>query len=113
VQIRRFLRRQARREPALALRNPRALTDEIAAVKSGAKAPEDYVRDDYYLQEYWDKRWKSPPPPEVVQAVELLRQGQAIVVVVAHTGLSRGRVKYLRAALQAGRCGLDAGRSGS
>ena len=96
------------------MRNPPALTDEIAAAKSEAKAPADYVRDDYYLQEYWNQRWKSPMPPEVVQAVELLRQGQPIVEVVARTGLRRGRVKYLRAALQAGRCGLDAGRrSGS
>jgi DNA invertase Pin-like site-specific DNA recombinase len=104
-QIRRFLQQQGRREPALALRNPPTLADEIAAVKSAAKAPAD----DYYLQEYWDNRWKSPLPPEVVKAVELLRQGQPIVEVVARAGLPRGRVKYLRAALQAGRCGLDAG----
>ena len=114
VQIRRFLRRQARREPALALLNPPALTDEIAAAKSEAKTPAEYVRDDYYLQEYWDKRWQSPLPPEVVQAVELLRQGQPIVEVASRTGLPRERVKYLRAALQSGRCGLDTGRgSGS
>ena len=114
VQIRRFLRRQAQSEPALALLNPPTLTDEIAAAKSEARPPADYVRDDYYPQEYWAKRWQSPLPSEVLQAVDLLRQGQPIVEVVARTGLPRDRVKYLRAALQAGRCGLDAGRrSGS
>jgi uncharacterized protein (DUF433 family) len=43
-QIRRFLQRQARREPELALRNPPGLTDEIDVAKSEAKAPEDYTR---------------------------------------------------------------------
>ena len=89
------------------------LTDEIAAAKSEAKPPEEYVRrQDYYLMQYWDDKWKSPLPPEIVQAVELLKQGKPIVEVVDRTGLSRGRVKYIRAALQAGRCGLEAaGRS--
>ncbi|MGA8761063.1 MAG: hypothetical protein WB611_32965, partial [Stellaceae bacterium] len=59
-----------------------------------------------------DDKWKSPLPPEIVQAVELLKQGKPIVEVVDRTGLSRNRVKYIRAALQAGRCGLEAaGRS--
>jgi hypothetical protein len=91
------------------------LTDEIAAAKSEAKLPADYVRrDDYYLQQYWDDKWKAPLPPAVVQAVELLEQGKPIVEVVDRTGLSRNRIKYIRAALQAGRCGLNAGRrSGS
>ena len=115
VQIRRFLLRRARREPALALGHSPVLTDEIAAAKSEAKPPADYVRrDDYYLQQYWDDRWRSPLPPEVVRAMELLEQGKPIVEVVDRTGLPRGRVKYIRAALQAGRCGLNAGRrSGS
>ena len=114
-QIRRFLLRRARREPALALGHSPVLTDEIAAAKSEAKPPADYVRpDDYYLQQYWDDKWKSPLPPAVVQAVELLEQGKPIVEVVDRTGLPRSRVKYIRAALQAGRCGLEAaGRSGS
>jgi hypothetical protein len=111
VQIRRFLRRRAHREPALALRNPPALTDEIATAKSEAPPPANYVRrDDYYMLEYWADKWTAPLPPEVAQAVELLRQGQPIVEVVDRTGLSRGKVKYLLAALQAGRCGLEAGR---
>jgi hypothetical protein len=111
VQIRRFLQRRAHLEPALALRNAPALTDEIARARSKVKPSADYVRrDDYYLLQYWADKWTSPLPPEVVQAVELLRQGQPIVEVVDRTGLPRGRVKYIRAALQAGRCGLDAGR---
>ena len=62
------------------------------------------------MLEYWADKWTAPLPPEVAQAVELLRQGQPIVEVVDRTGLPRGRVKYIRAALQAGRCGLDADR---
>jgi putative DNA-invertase from lambdoid prophage Rac len=113
VQIRRFLLRRARGEPALALGHSPVLTDEIAAAKREAKPPADYVRrDDYYLQQYWDDRWKSPLPPEVVRAIELLEQGKPIVEVVDRAGLPRGRVKYIRAALQAGRCGLKA-RCGS
>jgi DNA-binding CsgD family transcriptional regulator len=115
ARIRRFLLRRARGEPALALGHSPVLTDEINAAKSEAKPPADYVRrDDYYLQQYWDDKWKSPLPPAVVQAVELLEQGKPIVEVVERTGLPRGRVKYIRTALQAGRCGLKAhGRSGS
>jgi putative DNA-invertase from lambdoid prophage Rac len=110
-QIRRFLLRRARGEPALALGHSPVLTDEIAAAKSEAKPPADYVRpDDYYLQQYWNDKWKSPLPPEVVRAIELLEQGKPIVEVVDRTGLPRGRVKYIRAALQAGRCGLKAHR---
>jgi hypothetical protein len=109
VQIRRFLLRSARREPALALGCSPALIDEIAAARSEAKPPAEYVRpDDYYMTKYWDDRWKAPLPPEIVQAVELLKQGQPIVEVVDRTGLPRGRVKYIRAALQDGRCGLEA-----
>jgi DNA invertase Pin-like site-specific DNA recombinase len=112
VQIRRFLQRQARCDPELALRNPPTLTDEIAAAKNGAKPSAYYVRHDYNLGRYWDDKWKSPLPPEIVQAVELLKQGQSIAEVVDRTGLARGRVKYIRAALQAGRCGLEVvGRS--
>jgi hypothetical protein len=115
VQIRRFLLRRARSEPALALGHSPALTDEIVAAKNEAKPPEEYVRrHDYHLLQYWDDKWKSPLPPEVVLAIELLEQGKPIVEVVDRTGLPRGRVKYIRAALQAGRCGLKAGRrSGS
>ncbi|MGA8756868.1 MAG: recombinase family protein, partial [Stellaceae bacterium] len=91
-QIRRFLQRQARHEPALALGYSPMLTDEIAAAKSEAKPPEEYVRrQDYYLMQYWDDKWKSPLPPEIVQAVELLKQGKPIVEVVDRTGLSRNR----------------------
>ena len=112
-QIRRFLQRQARHEPALALGYSPALTDEITAAKGEARAPEEYVRrQDDYLMQYWDDKWNSPLPPEIVQAVELLKQGKPIVEVVDRTGLSRNRVKYIHAALQAGRCGLEAaGRS--
>ena len=110
VQIRRFLRRQARVDPELALRNPPALTDEISVAKDGTKSAADYVRQDYHPGRYWDDKWKSPLPPEIVQAVELLKQGQSIAEVVDRTGLPRGRVKYIRAALQAGRCGLGEGR---
>jgi DNA invertase Pin-like site-specific DNA recombinase len=103
-QIRRFLQLQARCEPALVLRNPPTLTDEIAAAQDGGKPPEDYIRpDDYFLLDYWADKWKSPPSPEVVQAVQLFREGQPIVEIVARTGLPRGRVKYLRAALRDGR----------
>jgi DNA invertase Pin-like site-specific DNA recombinase len=103
-QIRRFLQQQARREPALALRNPPTLADEIAAAKSEAKSPEDYIRkDDYYLLRYWAEKSASPPPPEVVQVVELLQEGQPIAEIVFRTGLPRGRVKYIRAALRDGR----------
>ena len=87
------------------------LTDEIAAAKSEAKPPEEYVRrQDYYPLQYWHDKWKEPLPPEVVEATELLEQGKPIVEVVDRTGLPRGRVKYIRAALQAGRCELKAGR---
>jgi site-specific DNA recombinase len=102
-QIRRFLQRQARREPQLALRNPPLLTDEIDLAKSKTKLPEDYRRDDYYPQEYWAKKSNSPPPPDVVQVAKLLVEGQPIVEIVARTGLSRERVKYIRAALRDGR----------
>jgi len=102
-QIRRFLRLHARRESALALRNPPKLTDEIAAAKSEAKPPQDYIRDDYFPAEYWADKCNSPPPPEVAQAVVLLQEGQPIVEIVARTGLPRGRVKYIRAALRDGR----------
>jgi hypothetical protein len=88
----------------LALRNPPALADEIAAAKSEAKPPEDYIRqDDYYLLRYWADKWASPPSPEVVQVAELLQEGQPIAEIVVRTGLTRGRVKYIRSALQSGR----------
>jgi hypothetical protein len=103
-QIRRFLQQQARREPALALRNPPTFADEIAAAKSEAKPPEDYIRqDDYYLLRYWAEKWASPPTPEVLQVVELLQEGQSIAEIVFRTGLTRNRVKYIRSALQSGR----------
>ena len=102
-QIRRFLQRHARHEPSLALQNPPTLTDEIAAAKSEAKPPKDYIRDDYFPAEYWADKCNSPPPPEVAQAVVLLQEGQPIIEIVARTGLPRGRVKYIRAALQDGR----------
>jgi hypothetical protein len=103
-QIRRFLQWHARREPGLALRNTPVLTDEIAAAKSEAKLPEDYIRrDDYYLLQYWADKWNSPPPQEVVQVAELLQEGQPITEIVVRTGLSRGRVKYIRSALRDGR----------
>jgi len=102
-QIRRFLQRHARHEPSLALQNPPTLTDEIAAAKSEAKPPKDYIRDDYFPAEYWADKCNSPPPPEVAQAVVLLQEGQPIVEIVARTGLPRGRVKYIRAALRDGR----------
>jgi hypothetical protein len=92
------------------LRNPPTLTDEIAAARSGAGSAADYVRPNYNLGQHWDDKWKSPLPPEIVQAVELLQQGQLIAEVVDRTGLSRGRVKYIRSALQSGRCGLGEGR---
>jgi len=96
-QIRRFLQRQARREPELALRNPPVLTDEIDAAKSEAKAPEDYSRrEDYYPLEYWAKKWNSPPTPEIAQVAQLLEQGQPIAEIVLRTGLKRGRVKRIR-----------------
>jgi len=103
-QIRRFLQRQARREPELALRNPPVLTDEIDAAKSEAKAPEDYSRrEDYYPLEYWAKKWNSPPTPEIAQVAQLLEQGQPIAEIVLRTGLKRGRVKRIRAGLRDGR----------
>jgi len=103
-QIRRFLQRQARREPELALRNPPVLTDEIDAAKSEAKAPEDYSRrEDYYPLEYRAKKWNSPPTPEIAQVAQLLEQGQPIAEIVLRTGLKRGRVKRIRAGLRDGR----------
>jgi DNA invertase Pin-like site-specific DNA recombinase len=102
-QIRRFLQRQARREPTLGLRNPPALADEIAAAKSEAKAPQDYIRDDYFPAQYWADKWNSPPPPEIAQVAQLLEEGQPIVEIVLRTGLRRGRVKRVRAALRDGR----------
>jgi hypothetical protein len=100
-QIRRFLRRQARREPELALRNPPVLTDEIDAAKSEATAPEDYTpREDYYPLEYWAKKWNSPPTAEIAQVAMLLDEGQPIAEIVLRTGLTRGRVKYIRSALR-------------
>jgi len=57
VLIRRFLQRQARHEPELALRKSPVLTDEIDAAKSEAKAPENYSRrEDYYPLEYWAQK---------------------------------------------------------
>jgi hypothetical protein len=103
-QIRRFLQRQGRREPALALRNPPVLTDEIDMAKSEAKAPEDYIRrKDYHPLKYWAKKWNSPPPPEIAQVAQLLDEGQPIAEIVLRTGLTRRRVKYIRAALRDGR----------
>jgi putative DNA-invertase from lambdoid prophage Rac len=112
AQIRRFLQRCARSEPVLALRHSPVLTDEIAAAKSETKPPVQYLRpNDYHLSQYWSDKWKSALPAEVVLAAELLQQGHPIVEVVSRTGLPRGRVKYIRAALQAGRCGFGADRS--
>jgi hypothetical protein len=103
-QIRRFLQRQARHEPELALRNPPVLTDEIDAAKSKAKAPGDYTRrEDYYPLEYWAKKWNSPPTPDIAQVAMLLDEGQPIAEIVLRTGLTRGRVKYIRSALRDGR----------
>ena len=100
----RFLRRQARHEPGLAFREPPALADEIAAAKSEAKPPKDYVRrDDYFQHEYWADKWNAPQPPEVAQVANLLEEGQPIAEIVLRTGLTRNRVKYIRAALQSGR----------
>jgi DNA invertase Pin-like site-specific DNA recombinase len=107
-QIRRFLQQQARREPALALRNPPTLADEIATAKSEAKQPEDYIRqDDYYLLRYWAEKSASPPSPEVVRVAELLQEGQPIAEIVGRTGLTRNRVKYIRSALQSGRMRVE------
>jgi hypothetical protein len=103
VQIRRFLKRQSRHEPALALRNPPVLTDEIAAAKSEGKAPEDYIRDDFFPAEYWADKWNAPQPPEVAQVARLLEEGQPIAEIVLRSGLKRDRLKYIRAALQSGR----------
>jgi DNA invertase Pin-like site-specific DNA recombinase len=106
-QIRRFLRQQARQQPALALRSPPFLNDEIAAAKHEAKPPEDAVRQDlFYLTDYWEKKWEEPQSPQVELAVKLLGEGLPIVEVVARTELLRGRVKYLAAALRDGRMGL-------
>ena len=103
-QIRRFLQRQARREPELALRKSPVLTDEIDAAKSEAKAPENYSRrEDYYPLEYWAKKWNSPPTPDIAQVAMLLDEGQPIAEIVLRTGLTRGRVKYIRSALRDGR----------
>jgi DNA invertase Pin-like site-specific DNA recombinase len=99
----RFLRRQARHEPGLAFREPPALADEIAAAKIAAKRPEDYIRrDDYFLVEYWADKWNAQPP-EVAEVARLLEEGQPIAEIVLRTGLTRSRVKYIRAALQSGR----------
>jgi hypothetical protein len=104
VQIRQFLLRQARHEPELALRNPPVLIDEIDAAKSEAKAPEDYSRrEDYYPLEYWAKKWGSQPTPEITQIAMLLDEGQPNAEIVLRTGLNRGRVKRIRAALRDGR----------
>jgi site-specific DNA recombinase len=102
-QIRRFLQRQARHAAALALRNPPALTDEITAAKNDAKLSRDYIRDDYFPAQYWAAKWNSPPPPDVAQVAKLLEEGQPIAEIVLRTGLTRGRVKYIRAALRDGR----------
>jgi hypothetical protein len=102
-QIRRFLQLQARDEPALALRNPPVLTDEIASAKNEGKAPEDYIRDDFFPAEYWADKWNAPQPPEVAQVARLLEEGQPIAEIVLRSGLKRDRVKYIRAALQSGR----------
>jgi hypothetical protein len=100
----RFLRRQARHEPGLAFREPPALADEIAAAKREAKPPKDYVRrDDYFQHEYWTDKWNAPQPPEVAQVAKLVEEGQPIAEIVLRTGLTRNRVKYIRAALQSGR----------
>jgi DNA invertase Pin-like site-specific DNA recombinase len=99
----RFLRRQARHEPGLGLREPPALSDEISANQSEGKHPEDYIRDDYFPAEYWADKWKTPQPPEVAQVAKLLEAGQPIAEIVFRTGLTRNRVKYIRAALQSGR----------
>jgi hypothetical protein len=100
----RFLRRQARHEPGLAFREPPALADEIAAAKIAAKRPEDYIRrDDYFLVEYWADKWNASQPPEVAEVARLLEEGQPIAEIVLRTGLTRSRVKYIRAALQSGR----------
>jgi putative DNA-invertase from lambdoid prophage Rac len=98
----RFLRRQARHEPGLAFREPPALSDEIAAAQSEARPPEEYIRDDYYPAEYWADKWKSPAP-EVARVAKLLEEGQPIAEIVLRTGLTRSRVKYIRAALRDGR----------
>jgi hypothetical protein len=104
VQIRRFLQRQARREPELALRSRPLLTNEIDAARSEGQAPEDYTRrEDYYPLEYWAKKWNSPPTPEIAQVAMLLDEGQPIAEIVLRTGLNRGRVKRIRAALRDGR----------
>ena len=104
VQVRQFLLRQARCEPDLALRNPPVLTNEIEAAKSEAQAPQDYTRrEDYYPLEYWAKKWDSPPTPEITQVAMLLDEGQPIAEIVLHTGLTRRRIKYIRAALRDGR----------
>jgi hypothetical protein len=85
------------------LRKPPLLTDEIDLAKSETKLAEDYRREDYYPREYWAKKSNSPPPPEAVQVAKFLVEGQPIVDIVARTGLSRERVKYIRAALRDGR----------
>jgi DNA invertase Pin-like site-specific DNA recombinase len=103
-QVYRFLRRQAQQEPALGLRNRPALADEITEARSEARPPEEYVRhDDYYLHGYWADKWAEPRPPDVEQAAKLLEEGQAIAEIVLRTGLTRSRIKYIRAALQSGR----------
>jgi hypothetical protein len=56
-----------------------------------------------YLLRYWAEKWASPRPPEAVQVAELLPDGQPIAEIVARTGLTRGRVKYIRSALHSGR----------
>jgi len=100
----RFLRRQAQHEPGLAFREPPALADELAAAKSEAKPPEDYIRrDDYFPFEYWDDKWNAPQPPEVAQVAKLLEEGQPIAEIVFRTDVKRNRVKYIREALQSGR----------
>jgi DNA invertase Pin-like site-specific DNA recombinase len=103
-QVYRFLRVQARAEPELLFRNPPALANEIAASKSEAKLPENYIRrDDYFPFEYWADKWSAPQPPDVAQVARLLEEGQPIAEIVLRSGLKRDRVKYIRAALQSGR----------
>jgi site-specific DNA recombinase len=103
-QIRRFLRRQARGKPELALRNSPVLTEEVDAARSEAKVSEDYSRrEDYYPLEYWAKKWNLPPTPEIAQVAMLLDEGQPLTEIVLRTGLNRGRVKRIRAALRDGR----------
>jgi hypothetical protein len=100
----RFLRVRAQYKPELAFRKPPALADEISAAKSEAKPAAEYVRrDDYYPHQYWAEKQNAPLSPEVALAVKLLNEGQPITEVVVRTGLTRKRVKYIRAALRSGR----------